>query len=355
MSKSMVLPFFSCALAAAIAVALPASALAAPVTLTVLTHSSFDIAKGLVAEFEQKNNAKVQFIKGGDAGAMLSKLILAKQNPQQTPLADLVYGIDNTLSARALRADLLEVYKSPAIANIALRYWLDPLWRLTPVNYGYVALNIDRAWFQTHQLALPKSLNDLTKPAYKGLLVLEHPATSSPGQAFLLATVKTFGETGYQKFWQALKTNDVAITNGWEAAYYTEFSKNGGSRPIVLSYASSPAAEVFYSEQPLTASPTANLLLPGSVFLQVEGVGVIKGSKQRDLARKFIDFMLSPAVQEDIPNKMWVYPVNRLAKLPAVFAFASIPGPQALATPSASSIASKAASYLEAWQAIMTR
>jgi thiamine transport system substrate-binding protein len=170
MSKLIVLRPFACALACALtiasAVASTTNAMAAPTPLTVLTHSSFDLSKDLVAAFEQQNNAKVQFIKGGDAGAMLSKLILAKNSP----LADVVYGIDNTLIDRALRANVLMGYKSQAVANIPLRYWLDPQWRLTPVNYGYVALNIDRAWFANNQLALPKSLDDLIKPAYKSLL-----------------------------------------------------------------------------------------------------------------------------------------------------------------------------------------
>ena len=320
-------------------------------TLTVMTHDSFDLSKKLIAEFEKTNGVLVKFIKGGDAGAMVNKLVLSKT----APIADVTYGIDNTLLERAIQADILEPYRSPFSGIIPPQYVLDAKYRLTSVDYSFVALNYDRAYFLKNKLELPKTLNDLTKPEYKSLLVVQNPATSSTGLAFLLSTVKTFGTNGYLNFWKALRENDTLVTAGWDAAYNTEFTKNGGSRPIVVSYASSPAAEVFYAEKKLTESPTANLLLPGSSFLQIEGIGILKGTKNRDLARKFVDFMITKAVQSDFPTRMWVYPVNPQARLDPVFAFAQKPTGAQTANLSGQTIAKNASAYIDAWTKVVVQ
>ena len=324
-------------------------------TLTVVTHDSFDLSKKLIAEFERANGVSLKFIKGGDAGAMLNKLVLSKS----APIADATYGIDNTLLERALKADILEPYRSPNSGIIPPQYVLDIKYRLTSVDYGFVALNYDRAYFKTNNLALPKTLNDLTSPEYKSLLVVQNPATSSTGLAFLLSTVKTFGAGAYLNFWKALRDNDALVTAGWDAAYNTEFTKNGGSRPIVVSYASSPAAEVFYATAPKDGkpaeSPTANLLLPGSSFLQIEGVGILKGTKNRDLARKFVDFMITKAVQSDFPTRMWVYPVNPQARLDPVYAFAQKPNAAQTANLSSQTIAKNAGAYIDAWTKVVVQ
>ena len=169
-------------------------------------------------------------------------------------------------------------------------------------------------------MAPPASLDDLIRPAYKGLTVVENPATSSPGLAFLLATVGQYGPEGYKTYWSALRENDVWVENGWSEAYYGQFSAaSEGNRPIVVSYATSPAAEVYYSEGKYDTPPTGAVLSPGTCFRQVEFAGVIKGTKQRGLARAFIDWVLDRPFQEDIPLRMWVYPANPEAELPDVF------------------------------------
>ncbi len=314
-------------------------------TVTVITHDSFNLSKEVVQAFEQREKIKIAFIKGGDAGAMTNRLVLTKESP----IADVVYGIDNTLLARALKADILEVYRPQAAALLEKNTLLDSKWRISPVDYGYVALNYDLAWFEKNKLALPKTLEDLTKPAYKGLLVLQNPATSSPGLAFLLGTIKHFGEQGAFNFWAALQKNDLKVTSGWEVAYYTDFSRNGGSRPIVVSYASSPAAEVFYGDG--KTATTANLLLLGSSFLQIEGVAMLKGAKNPDLAKKFIDFMLEPATQTDIPSQMWVYPSRRGITLPEVFQFAQ--KPLQISSLSPSTIAANEKRWVQRWTEVV--
>ncbi|MFN3265926.1 MAG: thiamine ABC transporter substrate binding subunit [Deinococcales bacterium] len=314
-------------------------------SVTLVTHDSFNLSKEVVAEFEARQNIKIAVIKGGDAGAMTNRLILTKQNP----IADVVYGIDNTLLARALAADILAPYR-PKVANLLEKnLLLDAKWRISPVNYGYVALNYDIAWFAAKKLPLPKTLEDFLKPEYKGMLVVQNPATSSPGLAFLLATIKHFGEQKALAWWAALGRNDLKIASGWESAYYSDFSRNGGSRPVVVSYASSPAAEVFYGDG--KTAPTANLLLAGSSFLQIEGVAVLKGAKNPELAQKVVDFLLEPQTQKDIPTQMWVYPVRRDVALPEVFAFAEKPSKSSNFAPS--TIAANEKRWVQAWTKVV--
>ncbi|MGY2894981.1 thiamine ABC transporter substrate-binding protein [Deinococcus sp. UYEF24] len=288
-------------------------------TLTVITHDSFDLDKKLVAGFEAANNVRVRFIKGGDAGEMLNKLILSKA----APIADVVYGLDNTLLPRAEAAGLLTPYTSPLAAKIPVANRLGSL--LNTVDTGYVALNYDKAYFAKSGLKLPGSLAELAQPQYARLTVVESPATSSPGAAFYLATVQELGEGGALNWWRTARQNGMKVTRGWSQAYNQDFSLYGGKYPIVLSYASSPAAEVFYSEGKLKDAPTGNLFLPGTSFLQLEGVGILKGSKQPALARKFVDFMLSGPVQADFPNRMWVYPSVEGVKLSEVWKFSQKP------------------------------
>lgn len=288
----------------------------APVEITLMTHDSFNVSKEVVAEFEKKHHAKIRFLKAGDSGAALTQAILSKNNP----MADLFFGVDNTFLSRALGAGIFQPYESSLLSQIADDLKFDPENRLLPVDYGDVCLNYDKRWFKNKGITPPKSLADLTKPVYKGLLVVENPATSSPGLAFLLTTIDHYGEAKYLDFWKKLKANDVLVVDGWESAYWSHFSAAGkGSRPIVVSYASSPPAEVFYSKKPLTEAPTAAVIAPGTAFRQIEYVGILKGTQKRDLAEKLVDFMLDKRFQEDIPLQMFVFPANRNARLPEVF------------------------------------
>ncbi len=300
-----------------VALLLSACAPQGPATLTVMTHDSFAVSEEVVAAFEQANNVKVAFLPSGDSGAALNKAILSKD----APLADVFYGVDNTFLSRALEAGIFEPYASPLLKIIPENFKLDPQNRALPVDYGDVCLNYDRAWFEAHALPVPASLQDLLKPEYKGLLVVENPATSSPGLAFLLATVAEFGDPGYLDFWAKLRQNGVTVVDGWETAYYTNFSASSGRgpQPLVVSYASSPAAEVIFADPPVQQPPTGSVLGPGTCFRQIEFVGILKGTRQRALAEKFVDFMLDTRFQEDVPLQMFVYPVNPRASLPDEF------------------------------------
>lgn len=318
-----------------------------PVTLRVMTHDSFRASEALAAEFEQANNAKLVFLPGGDTGAALNKAILSKSAPQ----ADVFYGVDNTFLSRALEEALFEPYDSPLLATISAEFKLDPDNRALPVDYGDVCINYDKAYFEEKDLALPGSLEALTDPAYKGLLVVENPATSSPGLAFLLATIDHFGEDGYLAYWQQLRDNEVVVVNDWETAYYTNFSGSSGRglQPMVVSYGSSPPAEVIFAETPLTDAPTASIVAPDTCFRQVEFVGILAGTPQRELAEKFVDFMLSIPFQEDMPLQMFVFPVQPEAQLPEEFVkYAQIPEQPAVLDPQY--ISDNRQAWIDAWR-----
>jgi thiamine transport system substrate-binding protein len=285
-------------------------------SITIMAHDSFKVSEKVIRDFEQKYACKVTFLKAGDAGAALNQAILSKKNP----LADIFYGVDNTFMSRALDAGIFVPYASPRLKNIPESLKLDRTNRLLPVDFGDVCLNYDKAWFAKKGLTPPSALEDLIKPEYRDLTVVENPATSSPGLAFLMATIGRFGERGYIDFWKKLNRNGVYVVNGWKEAYWGQFSAaSEGTRPIVVSYASSPPAEVYYSKKELKEAPTAAVVTPGSAFRQVEFAGIIKGTQNEDLSRKFIDYMLDVRFQEDIPLQMFVFPANKDARLPEVF------------------------------------
>ena len=289
---------------------------AEPQTLTIMTHDSFAVSEQVVKSFEDANNTKVIFLQSGDAGAVLNKAILTKD----APLADVLFGVDNTFLSRALEADIFEAYDSPALQNIPIEFKLDSSHRALPADYGDVCINYDKAYFAEQNLAVPQNLEDLIKPEYKGLLVVENPATSSPGLAFLMATVAHYGEE-FTDYWRALKENGLVVVDGWETAYYTNFSGSSGHgpQPMVVSYGTSPAAEVVFAETPPDDATTASIIGPNTCFRQIEFVGILKGTQRRALAEKFVDFMLDKQFQEGMPLQMFVYPVNPKAVLPEVF------------------------------------
>lgn len=300
---------------------LPTKTDAKPQRLTVMTHDSFSVSKDLITAFETAFNADVMFIKGGDAGSALNRLILTSASSNR-PEADVFYGIDNTFLSRALDHRLFESYRPTAFGKIPATFNQDPDFNVVPVNYADVCINYDRMWFEEHDIPLPQTLQDLTNPIYKGLLVVENPATSSPGLCFLLATIAELQEDTARDFWIALKENGVVIASDWETAYYTHFSGSSGKGacPMVVSYATSPAAEQIYAETEQDESPTASLLIPGTIWRQIEYAGILKNTPNRALAETFIDFLLSKAFQEEVPLHMFVYPVLPDAALPPEFA-----------------------------------
>lgn len=280
-----------------------------PTKVTVVTHDSFAVPDDVLATFEQQSGLDVTFVAPGDAGTLVNQLVLTKD----APLGDVVYGVDNTFASRALQAGVFADYTSsaPAAAQ-AGTYAIEGSHALTAIDFSDVCLNIDLAAFD-HGTPAPKTLDDLLDPAYKGMVSVTNPATSSPGLAFLMATIAAKGDA-WPEYWAALKDNGVRVTASWSDTYYTDFSapNYGGGYPIVLSYASSPPFEV------LDGKPTTAALLD-TCFRQVEYAGVLKGAQNPEGAQKVVDWMLSDAFQSSLPENMYVYPVSTAVTVPATW------------------------------------
>jgi thiamine transport system substrate-binding protein len=287
---------------------------ASPKEVVLVTHDSFVVSADVKKAFEEESGLKWRVLQSGDAGEALTKALLTAGNPQ----GDVFFGVDNNLLSRALAGDLFLPYESPALANVGPEHVLDREHRVTPIDHGEVCLNYDKAWFAERGVE-PPLLESLAKPRYRGLLVVENPATSTPGLAFLLATIARYGEGNWQDYWRKLRENDVLVVDGWEDAYNVRFSGSAGKgdRPVVVSYASSPAAEVIFRTPRPKEAPTAVVL--DSCFRQTEFAGVLRGARNDDGARKMIDFMLSKRFQEDVPLSMFVFPVIKDPELPPEF------------------------------------
>jgi thiamine transport system substrate-binding protein len=280
-------------------------------TVTVLAHDFFAVSPEVLASFTAQTEIEVRLVLGGDAGLVVNQALLTAGNP----VADVLFGVDTTLLSRALDGDLFVPYVSPAVGLIPEGFMEDS--RVTPIDFGDVCINYERAAFDSIQP--PSGLRDLADPRYAGMLVVEDPTISSPGLAFLLATIAEFGESGpytWQDFWTDLRANDVLVAADWGTAYYGHFSGAGdGDRPLVVSYATSPGAELVFSDPPPAVPSTASL--DSGCFRQVEYAGILRGTPNRAAAEQFIDFMLSLEFQEDVPGSMFVYPVRPDAMLPS--------------------------------------
>ena len=327
---------------------------ATPDKLVLVTHDSFNLSKGTLAEFTDETGIEVEVQAAGDAGELVNKLVLTKESP----LGDVVFGIDNTFASRAVNEGVLENYASPDLTSAEDQYLLPAgsgLEQLTPIDNGDVCVNVDHEWFADAGLEEPVTLDDLLKPEYKNLFVTPAANSSSPGLAFVLATIAAFGDDtagkdGWQNYWKKLVANGAKIDASWSDAYYVDFSgpSSDGDRPLVVSYASSPPAEV---TDGATAAPTGALL--DTCFRQTEYAGVIAGTKNKAAAEKLVDFLFSPTVQNDIPENMYVFPVNAAATLPATWAeFAEIAdAPFAIAP---DDIDANRETWLSEWAAIAT-
>ena len=321
------------------------------VTIRLLAHDSFALGDGLLAQFTADTGIKVEVIQGGDAGSVVNQAILTNGNPQ----ADVLFGIDSTLLTRALDEGLFLPYRAKDLRQVDAALLLDPDHRVTPIDYGDVCLNYDKAYFAGKDLPVPAALADLTRPIYKDLLVVENPATSSPGLAFLLATIDAFGADGWQAWWADLRANGVLVASGWEDAYYGQFSGGAGSdgsRPLVVSYASSPPAEVIYADPPVAEAPTG--VIADGCYRQVEGAGILAGTKHEPEAGQLIDFLLSREVQADVATSMFVYPVRKGIELPAAFVDNAVRPDRVLALPAAE-ISAHRDEWIDVWTDIVVR
>ena len=258
--------------------------------VTLVAHDSFAISDGSIAEFQEASGFELEIIRAGDAGSLTNRLVLTKNSP----IADVVFGIDNTFRGIADENGIIEG-------------------DLVAVDYADVCFNYDRLWFEKRGMTPPAYWRDLTKPAYNSLTVVTNPLSSSPGLAFLATTVAAFGEQSFEQYWKELRDNGVMVAAGWEEAYFTFFSGSSGNGeyPIVLSYSSSPAAEIRDDGKSRTAA------LLDECFRQTEFVGTLAGAANPQGAKALLEFLLSESFQNTMPGLMYVYPVNKKAVIPA--------------------------------------
>ncbi|SEO61492.1 thiamine ABC transporter substrate-binding protein [Amycolatopsis saalfeldensis] len=312
--------------------------------VTLVTHDSFVAPQDVLDAFQRQSGLKLKVVKYGDAGALTNKLVLTKANP----IGDVAYGVDSTFASRALGEGVFQPYTSPEADRGPQRYSVDPEHRLSAVDLGDVCVNVDSGYFAAKGLPEPKTYDDLADPKYKDLTVAEDPATASPGLAFLLGTIAKFGEQGWPGYWSKLKANGLKVDSGWEEAYTKDFSGSSGKgpRPIVVSYASSPAAEVGQDGKPRTKA------LLDTCYRQVEYAGVLTGTKNLPQAQKVVDFLLSQQFQTTVPANMYVYPARQGVDLPAGWAQAA-PLPTAPATLPADQVQAGREKWIGAWRSLM--
>ncbi len=316
-------------------------------TLVVATHDSWAMSKQVLAKFKARTGITVKVQPQGDAGALTNRLVLTKGSP----VADGVYGIDNTFATRAVDEGVLSPYDAK-LPTSAEKYALagDGADQLTPIDYGDVCVNVDDTWFARKHLAPPRTLDDLTKPAYKGLFVTPGATTSSPGLAFLLATIAAKG-TGWQDYWTSLMANGTKIDAGWSDAYEVDFTAGGGNgtRPIVTSYSSSPPFTIPEGG----TRPTTSALLD-TCYRQVEYAGVLAGAKNPGAMKEFIDFMLERDFQEALPDNMYVYPVDSTVPLPSAWAKYAKVSPKPYAVDPAE-VTQNRSTWLRQWRDLTSR
>ncbi|WP_456368282.1 thiamine ABC transporter substrate-binding protein [Thermococcus sp.] len=309
-------------------------------TLTVYSYDSIEPwMKQIVPIFEEKYGVKVQLVLFGDAGEVLSRLILEKNNPR----ADVVVGIDNSYLQKAISEGILIPYKPENAKYIP--EWIindfDPTFHLTPYDYGAIAIVYKKDVVKNP----PKTFEDLTKPEWKGKLIVENPLTSSTGMAFLLWTIGVYGDR-WPYYWEKLKENDVIIVKGWSAGWEM-WDKN--QAPLFVSYATDPAYDACnYNDTSIGA-----IFLNNTAYVQIEGAGIVKGTKHLELAKEFINFLISKTAQEKLPLNQWMYPVNKEVKLPECFSHAlNVSSAKVISIPS-EELAKNTDRWLKEWRALM--
>lgn len=316
--------------------------------LTLVTNNAFSTVEYLMEPFRAETGVDLQLIAGGDVGSMVNQIILTKDSP----LGDVLYGFDNTFLSRLLEEDLFIPYRSPMADVLPADLQIDPEYRVTAVDFGDVCINYDKQFLADAGLAVPETLDDLRKPEYSGMLVIQNPVTSSPGLAFMLATIAEYGEEGWLDFWEDLRANDVQVVSGWEEAYYTNWSLYGGGQPLVVSYASSPPAEVIFADPQPEVAPSG--VMEASCFRQIEFIGILKGTDNLPAAQALIDWWLTDSLQAELPLNYFVFPANPNTPLPDPFVeHTSIPADPHILDPEL--IAANRERWLDQWDSAVLR
>jgi thiamine transport system substrate-binding protein len=323
-----------------------------PTTLVLLTYESFTPSPTAFDAFTEATGITVDIARSGDAGELVSKAVLTAGNPE----GDVLWGVDNTLLSRVLEAEVFVPYAADGLSQIPPRLTaLVPGHQLTPVDEGDVCINYDVAALGDRGLPPPTDLASLLAPGYRDLLVVPNPATSSPGLAFMLATIAEFGTEGWLDYWGQLRASGVRVVDGWNEAYYGEFTRSGGSRPLVVSYGTSPPAEVVFAEPPLPpGAPSPTGVAAATCFQQVEFAGILRGSTKVEAAQQLIEYLIDTPFQEDLPLQLFVHPANQAAALPEVFVAHAV-RPEDPLTLDPEDIAANRTTWIDQWTTVVLR
>lgn len=319
-------------------------------SITLVTNDAFSSIAYVLDSFTEETGIEVTLVAGGDAGSLVNQAILTKD----VPLGDVLFGFDNTFLSRVLSADITIPYRPDAADDIPPELILDPEFHATPTDIGDVCINYDKGWFEENGIAVPETMDDLVKPEYDGLLTVMNPATSSPGTAFMMASIAEFGEDGWIEFWEGLRENDVEVVSGWDEAYYSSFSGSAGNgpRPLVVSYATSPPAEVIFADPPITEAPTG--VMEASCFRQIEFISILAGTENEPAAQALVDWWLSDSLQSQLPLNYFVFPIIPDTELPQEFVdFSIVPETPLALTPE--DIAANREEWIEQWTSTVLR
>ena len=275
----------------------------------VYTYDSFSGEWGSGPEiarlFEEKYGIKVTYADCGDSGQILSKAVLEKADPY----ADVLIGLDNNLSAQAAESGVLLEYKPQNADTLISKDLSDELnnggkWLLTPYDYSHFAMIYD----SLSDIPAPTSLEDLTNEVYSKKIILMDARTSTVGLGFE-AWVKAIYQDKADDYMKRLEPSILTVAPGWSVGYgmFTD-----GEAPLCISYTTSPAYHVEYDE----GDRFKALVFEQGHVRQIEGAGIVKGTKNLKGAKLFMDFLISDEAQNIIPLTQWMFPANKNIELP---------------------------------------
>ncbi len=281
--------------------------------LTIYTYDSFvsEWGPGPIIEkiFEEKHNADVEFVAVDSAATLLNKVILEGD----TSKADIVLGLDMNLFDLAEQSELFTTHNINDInnlINLPLKWESN---KFVPYNYGYFSFVYNEANLATP----PKSMDELINST-NARIVIQDPRTSTPGLGLLTWMKALYGDQAGDE-WKKLNKKIISVTKGWTDAYYNFFM--AGEADMVLSYTTSPAAHIMFEER---YDILATTFEEGN-YITIEFAGILNNSQNKDLANKFLNFMLSKEFQSVIPSTNIMYPVTNIKDLPEAFDKLNVP------------------------------
>ena len=281
--------------------------------ITIYTYDSFvsDWGPGPIIEnkFEEKFNINIEFIAVDSAATLLNKIILEGDSTK----ADIVLGLDMNLYDKADKSNLFDNH---SLVDLNEKIDLPVIWnskKFVPYNYGYFAFVYNRKQITNP----PKSMQELINNT-DARIVIQDPRTSTPGLG-LLTWMKAIYGNNVSKEWSKLNKKIIAVTKGWTDAYYNFFMS--GEADVVLSYTTSPAAHIMFEDN---YDISAAIFNEGN-YISIEFAGILKNSKNKDIANEFLKFMISNEFQSVIPSTNIMYPVIKNINLPEAFDNLKIP------------------------------